>query len=49
MVRTKRLTTEFFKKHAIDALGSYEAAKEYRQLVYMGSASAAEVLSLIHI
>lgn len=45
MVRTLQLTTEFFKKHAIDALGSYEAAKEYRQLVYMGSASAAEVIA----
>lgn len=35
---------EFFKKLSIDKLGYDEAAK-YRQLVYLGSASAAEVIA----
>lgn len=36
---------EFFKKQAIDFLGSKERAREYRQLVYLGSASCAEVIA----
>ncbi|WFC98085.1 hypothetical protein MYAM1_000807 [Malassezia yamatoensis] len=36
---------EFFKKKSIDMLGSQQKAKEYRQLVYLGSASAAEVIA----
>lgn len=44
-VRRLQLTPEFFKKHLIDALGSKQKASEYRQLVYLGSASAAEVIA----
>lgn len=36
---------EFFKKQSIDALGSRERASQYRQLVYLGSASCAEVIA----
>ena len=36
---------EFFKKHAIDWLGSREKALEYRQAIYLGSASCAEVIA----
>ena len=36
---------EYFKKHAIDWLGSETKAREYRQFIYLGSASAAEVIA----
>lgn len=36
---------EYFKKLSIDTLGSEALAREYRQLIYLGSASAAEVIA----
>ncbi|WFD25182.1 hypothetical protein MNAN1_000148 [Malassezia nana] len=36
---------EFFKKLFIDTLGSEALAREYRQVIYLGSASAAEVIA----
>ncbi|WFD29726.1 hypothetical protein MSPP1_000737 [Malassezia sp. CBS 17886] len=40
---TKFCGYEFFKKYAIDWLGSAEKAREHRQAVYIGSATAAEI------
>ncbi|WFD18386.1 hypothetical protein MCAP1_000588 [Malassezia caprae] len=36
---------EFFKKQSIDFLGNEAQVREYRQLIYLGSASAAEVIA----
>lgn len=36
---------EFFKKQFIDYLGTPEKAREYRQIVYLGAASSAEVIA----
>ena len=36
---------EFFKKQSIDFLGDEAKVREYRQLIYLGSASAAEVIA----
>lgn len=39
------LSPEFFKKQFIETLGSAQKASEYRQAIYLGSASAAEVIA----
>ncbi|SPO21048.1 related to MIR1 - Phosphate transporter of the mitochondrial carrier (MCF) family [Ustilago trichophora] len=36
---------EFFKKKGVDWAGSQEAASQYRQVIYLGGASAAEVIA----
>ncbi|KIS72033.1 uncharacterized protein UMAG_00455 [Mycosarcoma maydis] len=36
---------EFFKKKGVDWAGSHEAAQQYRQVIYLGGASAAEVIA----
>lgn len=36
---------EFFKKKGVDWAGSQEAAQQYRQVIYLGGASAAEVIA----
>lgn len=36
---------EFFKKKGVDLAGSHEAAEQYRQVIYLGGASAAELIA----
>lgn len=36
---------EYFKKLSIDLIGDAQTAQQYRQLIYLGSASAAEVIA----
>ncbi|CCF54205.1 hypothetical protein NDA11_001443 [Ustilago hordei] len=36
---------EFFKKKGVDLAGSHETAQQYRQVIYLGGAAAAEVIA----